>query len=177
MLEPISVTALLYLGYPALAEYAQATSAISSEASRISEVAASVMRERQWSHSLFGAKAAALSELSSVVACLYVDDEQERVTSETYRNAEQFLLALPEDLPPPAFGIDPDGAISITWAVSRARIFSVSIAESERIAYAWLDGSDRGHAVARFRTPALPAVFTSALRSIVSDDAVSLRVA
>ncbi|MDR2689781.1 MAG: hypothetical protein LBB76_08505 [Azoarcus sp.] len=181
MLEPVSVSAFALScprGSPALVEYAQSSSAVSEEANRLSDMARRVMRERQDSQSLFGAKANSLSELSSVIADLHVDEDQAPVSPETFRKAWQFILALPDDLPNPTFGIDPDGEISMTWHVARARIFSVSISASERIAYAWMDGSNNGHGVDRFRTPVLPAMLASALRTIVANDPITtLRVA
>lgn len=180
MFEPVSIATTVLLGcaYPAvLAGYAQPSSAVSREAIQISRAALSVVRERQSSQSLFGAKAVLLSELYSIISSLHVDDDQEPVTSATYRNARQFILAIPDNLPPPTLAIDPDGEISVTWHVSRTRIFSASISESERIAYAWLDGSNRGHAVDRFRAPELPNMLIFALRTIVADDTVAFRAA
>jgi hypothetical protein len=177
MFEPISVSALLCFGYSALAGYVQQSSAVSPEASQLSHVALDVMRKRQESQLLFGIKASLLSDLSSVVSDLHVDEDQEPVSPEAHCNAEQFILALPDSLPSPAFGVDPDGEISVTWHVSRTRIFSVSISESERIAYAWMDGSNKGHGVDRFRAPELPAMLASALKTIVADDFITLRAA
>jgi hypothetical protein len=169
MLEPASLSALPCTPL-ALAVYAQPSSAISPEANRLSDAAERVMRERRGVQSFFGAKDILLSDLSSVVAGLHVDEDQESVSPKAFLNVVQFILALPNDLPNPAFGIDPDGEISVTWYVSRTRLFSASVSESERIAYAWMDGSDKGHAVDRFRAPELPARLVSALRSIVADD-------
>jgi hypothetical protein len=176
MLETVSVSAFALFclrGPPALVEYAQPSSAVSEEANRLSDAAKSVMRECQDSQSLFGAKANSLSELSSVISGLHVDEDQEPVSPEAFRKARQFILALPDDLPNPTFGIDPDGEISMTWHVARTRIFSVSISESERIAYAWMDGSNSGHGVDRFRTPVLPAMLASALRTIVANGPIT----
>lgn len=176
MLAPLSVGAL-YLGYAALAGYARPTSAISSEAGQICETASGIMRDRQGSESLFGQKASALSALRAAIAAVSPDEEQEAVDPQTLINAEQLLLALPDDLPAPEFGVDPDGAISFDWIQSRTRMFSVSVTESERIAYAWLNGSDRGHGVDRFRGPLVSAVLLSVLRSIVTDDGPAFRAA
>jgi len=181
MFEPVSAvatTVFLGLSYPyALVEYAQPSSAVSLEAGLISSSAMDILRNQQGSQAFFGIKAALLSDLFSVISCLHVDEDQEPVTRRTLGNAEQFIRSLPNDLPSPAFSIDPDGEISVTWHVSRTRIFSVSISESERIAYAWMDGSDRGHAVDRFRAPALPIRLVSVLRMIVNNGSTTLRVA
>lgn len=175
MFEPISMSAALSLG-SALAGYARSTSAVSHEASVVCTAASLVLQSRASSQSLFRAKSAALSDLAATVDDVFVDSEQMPVAEATYEIAEQLLLALPDDLPVPEIGVDPDGAVSLTWFATRHRIFSVSVDEIERIAFAWLDGSDKGHGVERFRPPVLPNRFLVMLRSIVSDGP-ALRVA
>lgn len=167
----------VYLGYAALAAYARPTSAVSPEAGQVCEASSEVMRSREESESLFGQKMLALSRLQSAVAEVFVDEEQEAVKSQVLRNAEQFLIALPDDLPSPEFSVEPDGAVSLDWIDSRTRMFSVSVTESERLAYAWLNGSDRGHGVARFRSPEPPRALVSLMQSFVSDYATVLRAA
>jgi hypothetical protein len=176
MPDPVSIGAL-YIGYAVLAGYARSTSAVSAEAKEICKAAHAVMSDRESSEALFGQKAFALSKLRTAVADVIPDDEQEAVDAQAYWNAEQFLLALPDDLPTPEFGIDPDGAISLDWMPSRTRMFSVSISASERLAYAWLDGSDKGHGVARFRAPAVPTAVLSFLQALVADGSANLRAA
>ena len=57
----------------------------------------------------------------------------------------------------PEVGVDPDGAVALDWMVSRHRMLSISVAgNSDRLAYAWLDGTDRGNAVAKFDRDAVP---------------------
>jgi hypothetical protein len=175
MLTTLSVGAL-YLGYATLAAYARPTSAISFEANQICEVASGIMRDREGSESLFGQKAVAMSALRSAVAAVSPDEEQEVVDPQALLTAEQLVLALPDDLPTPEFGIDPDGAISFDWIQSRTRMFTVNVSDSERLAYAWLNGSDRGHGVDRFRGPLVSAVLVSVLRSIVANDVPAFRV-
>lgn len=155
----------------------QPLSAVSQDASLLIKVTQDVMRGSQRVQSLFGAKDALFSELLSTVSDLYIDEDQEPVSPRAIANAEKFIYVLPDDLPNPAFGVDPDGEISITWHVSRTRIFSVSISDSERIAYAWLDGSNSGHGVDRFSAPVLPEMLVSALRTICHYDSTALRFA
>lgn len=171
------MSAALCLGYSALAGYARPGSAYSREAGEVSDAACRVMRDRLGSESLFGKKMVGLSTLVATVGSVVADDEQEPVSALARGNAEQFLLALPEDLQMPEVGVDPDGAVSLTWFASRTRMFSASIDESERVAFAWLDGSDKGHAVARFRPPVLPEVLIAMLRSTTTDAGSALRAA
>src|SRR5207248_1660311 len=70
--------------------------------------------------------------------------------------ATAFIRALPDGIPLPEFAPEPDGSISLDWIWSRSRVFSVSVGSNDRLAYAWLDGTDKGHAVARFDGERVP---------------------
>lgn len=167
------------MGYASLGAYAARSSAVSDEAQQVSTAAADVLRQREASQALFGAKAAAISRLNEAAAeaASLSDPDQLAPTARAMAYARRFLTALPEDVRVPDIGIDPDGAISLDWIVSRTRIFSVSIGATERIAYAWRDGSDRGHAVARFGGVHLPPQLLASLRAMVSDERTRLRAA
>lgn len=172
---------LMCLGYSALDSYARKTSAISAEAQVVTQAASSLLRSREASQSLFGRKALAISGLRSVVsevASTAADDPDQAIpTSNALRNAEDFLRALPDDIQLPGFSVDPDGAIALDWIQSRTRMFSISISDSERVAYAWLDGSDRGHAVARFRGQHISPQLLSLIRTVAAYDLSGLRAA
>lgn len=105
MFEPLSIGAT-YLGYAVLAGHARPTSAISLEARQVYEAASEVIRDREGSESLFGKKSRAISRLRTVLLSVTSDDEQEVVHPATVLNAEQFLLALPDDLPAPLLSGD-----------------------------------------------------------------------
>jgi hypothetical protein len=176
MLEPLSMT--LCLGYAALAPYARTSSAVSSEAGQVHQAVSEVLRDHEGSQSLFGRTGLALSCLNAAVSEVSPDDDQSAVNPQALWNAEQFLRALPADVSVPEFSVDPDGAIAFDWLQSRNRMVSVSISHSERIAYAWLDGSDKGHGVARFRDSGIPTILLSLIRTIVnSNEHASLRAA
>lgn len=176
MLEPLSMTAAMYLGSK-LAFYAQPTSAVSQEAQIIRVAAHKILSSTAEPQSLFRSRDDTFSELAEAIDDLIVDADQAAVDRLTFEHAKQFLFALPDDLSSPDVGVDPDGAISLAWFASRTRIFSVSIDDSDRVAFAWLDGSDKGHGVERFRPPMLPQRIAMMLRSIVTDGTPSLRVA
>jgi hypothetical protein len=84
--------------------------------------------------------------------------------------AEQFLRALPDGIPPPEFAPEPDGAISVDWIRSRDRMLSLSIGRSDRMAYAWLNGADKGHGVAHFDGRNVPSSVLHAIKDIVGGD-------
>jgi hypothetical protein len=92
-------------------------------------------------------------------------------------NAERFLRGLPNDLPLPECSPEPDGSISLDWMVSRYRRFTLSVGSSNRLAYAWLDGTDSGHAVDRFDGASVPRRILSAIESIVDNENTRLRAA
>ena len=55
------------------------------------------------------------------------------------------------------FAVAAPAYLAFDWIVSRARVFSVSVGTTNRLAFAWIDGTDRGHGVARFDGDAVPA--------------------
>ena len=66
----------------------------------------------------------------------------------------------------PELAPEPNGSISLDWMLSRHRIFSLSIANTDRLAYAWMDGTDKGHAVARFDGTKIPTRILEGIQSI-----------
>jgi hypothetical protein len=81
--------------------------------------------------------------------------------------AAELIRALPKDLPLPEFAPEPDGSISMDWIQSQHRLFSLSVGEGSRLAYAWLDGTDRGHGVARFDGVTVPPRILEAINRII----------
>ncbi len=90
--------------------------------------------------------------------------------------AETLLRSLPDDLLLPDFSIEPDGDISFDWLPTRTRSFSLSIGNSDRVAYAWVDGTDRGHAVARTGSGEVPTRILNELKRIYAHD-LTIRLA
>ncbi len=116
---------------------------------------------------------AALSALSELVSeC----DEQgwdggqaPAITSLTVHNVEAFLLALPSDIPDPDFSPEPDnGAISLEWYGGYRKIASVSIHESDRLAFGSLQGTDVSNGAYRFDEEHIPSAVLSAIREIIA---------
>ena len=91
----------------------------------------------------------------------------EPVSLDAVAMASAFVRALPEGLPLPEFAPEPDGAISLDWIQSRSRLFSLSVGTNSCLAYAWLDGNDRGHAVAGFDGKTVPRRILEGIRGIV----------
>ena len=141
-------------GYLALQAIAHGTSAVSVEADTLRKSATDVIRAAERSVSLFGEKSKAIDEILALADECSVEGWDgygaAPVDGSAVELATDFIRALPEAIPLAEFSVDPDGAISMDWAVNPSRVFSLSIGASDRLAYAWLDGTDKGHAVARF---------------------------
>ncbi|MGH8551206.1 MAG: hypothetical protein ACRERU_21885 [Methylococcales bacterium] len=173
MLEAISLTGSDYrMGYAALNLYAQTGSAISAEAQVIEHAAFDIIHTVERSQSLFGKKTAVFSELWKLADnCREKDwdaDGASALEPAAIQNAVRFIRAFPDGLPLPELSPEPDGSISLDWIVSRHRLFSISIGVSNRLVYAWLDGSDTGHGVARFDGTTIPVRILDGIRAIFS---------
>ncbi len=164
-----------FSGYLALQAVAGGSSAISSEAKEVYNAAVNVRKSTEQSLALFGKKAAALSQLAALAtecAALGWDGgDAAAIDPAAILLARHFVRALPENMPLPEFAPEPDGSISLDWIQSRDRLFSLSIGRSNRLAYAWLDGTDSGHGVARFDGKTIPPRVIDEIRDIAGQDA------
>jgi len=146
------------------------STAVSKEAGWVTRDTKKVGDALDRSQSLFGKKSEAISELYLVAdECSEENwDGHGALPLEPWavRTAERFIRVLPEDLPMPEVNPEPDGSVGIDWAVGPRRIFSVSFGANLRLAYAWLDGTDRGHAVARFDGESIPPRILAGIRQL-----------
>jgi len=177
MPEPVSTTVGIYcLGYAALNAYARQGSAVSQEAAALTRAASALVRSAEDSQSLFGRKSAFLSGLRALAAeCSEADWDGEAaapVDGAALASAEAFIRALPEEIPLPEYAPEPDGSLSLDWILSQKRLFSLSIGSGNRLAYAWLDGSDKGHGVSSFDGVSVPTRVLSGIQSIVGHASV-----
>lgn len=170
MPEPISIALSLGFGYAALYGYGRSNTAISSEAQSTKNAVAGLLESRERSHSLFGKKALAISAIRELAAeCAEPDwDGYDALAIDPVAvwNAEEFIRALPDNLPVPEVSPEPDGSISLDWIRSRNKIVSVSIGATNRLAFAWLDGTERGHSVVNFDDSNVPHRLISAINPI-----------
>lgn len=91
------------------------------------------------------------------------------VVDRAVERAVEFIRALPNGCDMPEIGADPDGSIALEWISSRRRMRSVGVVgNSDRLAYAWIDGTDRGHATARFAAGMVPGRLLHAIRAITA---------
>jgi hypothetical protein len=168
------------LGYAALGIYAQPGSAVSSAAETVEHVASDLARFAERSQALFGNRTTAISTLQDLAnECAEADWDgagAHAIIPLAVLRAERFLRALPDNIPMPDCSPEPDGSISLDWSAARNRLFSISVSSNDRLAFAWLDGSDRGHGVARFDGLAVPRVLLD-LWAILNHGHASVRAA
>lgn len=130
------------------------------------------MNSMERSQALFGDKASAISQIWALAnECAepgWDGDGALPLNRLAVFKAIAFIRVLPDGVPLPEFASDPDGSISLDWIQSRSHLFSLSIGTSNRLAYAWLDGTDKGHAVARFDEENMPPRILEGIRSIMN---------
>ena len=80
---------------------------------------------------------AVIKRIHEVAAEGYGDEGLIPVSSSVVDRAVNFIRALPHGMTWPDVGVDPDGAIAFDWLVHRARVFSVSVGVTNRLAFAW----------------------------------------
>jgi hypothetical protein len=175
MSEPFSLTRPLP-GLAVLTVTGRYGTAVSEEADVIRRSASAVLEWRERSITLFGEKSAVIREIQAVAAAHgrmgWDGEEAYAVSLLAADQGEAFIRALPSDVPMPEVAPEPDGSISLDWIQSRNRLFSISIGLTDRLAFAWLDGTDRGHGVARFDRERIPSRILDAIRETMGHAAV-----
>lgn len=178
MPEPLSIVNCV-AGYVALNAYARGGNAISSEARAAQKAATAVVESAERSQVLFGEKAAALSQLRALAhECTeegWDGYEAYALDPTAVLIAEGFVRALPDSVPLPEFAPEPDGSVSLDWIQSKNRLFTMSVGTNHRLAYAWLDGADKGHAVARFDGETIPPRILQGINAIMNHGNPSIR--
>ena len=177
---PQSVSTIgLLLGCAAVHYMPSGSTAVSPEAQVLRKSACQVFESSERSIALFGGKANAISSIIALASeCSnpnWDGNDAEPISDLAVSTAEIFIRALPSDIPLPEFAPDPDGSISLDWIESRKRLFSVSIGASDRLAFAWIDGTDRGHGVVRFDGGAIPQKIREGIHSTFNDEYTALR--
>lgn len=179
MLETISIVGIGLVGYASLYAHAHESSAISSEAQAVRKAASAVVEAAERSQVLFGEKSVAISQIVSLAnECAetgWDGDTAAPIDQAAIDTAVKFIRALPRDVPLPEFAPEPDGSISLDWIRSRNRLFSLSVGSTSRLAYAWLDGSDRGHGVAQFDGQRIPPRVIEGIFGVMNHGNATLR--
>ena len=112
----------------------------------------------------------ALTDLREIAAECAEDDWDDygaiAVNEAVVLRAEALIRALPESIPAPRISAEPDGQISFDWLPSRTRTFTLSVNSGNRLAYAWIDGANRGNAAEVFERGVLPSRLLNELQQI-----------
>jgi len=171
----------MQMGLVALYSLARPGSAVSQEAQTVQQTASSAVRSVERSQALFGEKADTISQLWALANECSTEGwdgaDARPLDPQAVYKAVAFVRALPESLPLPEVAAEPDGAVSLDWIQSRNRILSVSVGSGDRLAFAWIDGTDRGHGVARLGDGVLPGRIVDAIGAIMGVRSAPVRTA
>jgi len=169
------------MGYAALYPYAEQGSAVSEHAESLNQAVRKIIRSSEDSQALFGRKSVAISELNRLANETSEPDWDGQgalgINLIAQQNAISFVRALPNGVPMPEIAIEPDGSISLDWIRSRHIMFTLSIGPNDRIAFAWVDGTDSGHAVARFDQSSVPTRILDGIQATMCDESATFRAA
>jgi hypothetical protein len=89
------------------------------------------------------------------------------ITEETFRLTRELLEALPLSTPPPSFGAEPDGHITLEWYSSPRRTLSVSVSPEGELHYAALLGESKAYGTEPFFGDA-PKVIVDLIHRVMS---------
>ena len=165
--------------FPALAtsilSLATQGSGVSAEAGVIQNDLCHVIGHHETSESIFGAKSKLISELREIASeCSDSNWDgygAKGISEAVLIRAETFIRALPDSIPAPEISAEPDGQISFDWLPSRTRTFTLSVGSNTRLAYAWIDGANRGNAAVSYDGAALPERLLRELKYLTANDA------
>lgn len=172
------VAGLVSAGHTVIYPYARTGTAVSDEAHTIQKAASEAALATERSQALFGARQNLLGELWVIAEDCSQDgwdaDGAVAVSAGALKRAEDLVRTLPEGIPLPEVAPEPDGSLSMDWIRSPYRLYSLSIGPANRLAYAWLDGTDKGHGVVGFDGITLPSRVMSDIQRIMVDDDAAL---
>ena len=171
---PHILAASLPVGDASLLPPAQQHSAVSDEAGVIREKALDLSKHIERSWVLFGSKEDALNRLYELAAeCVEADWDgygAEAVSQIAVVRSAHFIRRLPEDLPLPEISVEPDGEIALDWSPTPTQTFSVSIGPADRMACAWVNGTEHGHVVVSSNNGEIPSRILQEIQRITNND-------
>lgn len=181
MPEPILTSGfLLAAGYSAAVSMSRPCSAVSPEAESVRQNTSAVIENAKRSEALFGRNSECISNLIALAEeCIQTNWDgygAQPVSAQSLNNAIALITSLPDNLPMPECSIEPDGEISLDWLPAPHRTLSISAGSSNRLPYAWSDGTDRGHAVAKLEDGRFPARILAEIKRFALHEPI-LRIA
>jgi len=175
MLGAIPMTSACVATYGSFKDWGQ-SSAVSGVAASLHELVCNLSRSADDAQTLSGRDTSFENGLMAALDELVVDEDQYAVSTAAVQRALRLIQSLPNGVPIPDVAVDPDGEIALDWMPSRTRMFSISVGDSDRLAYAWIDGSDRARGVFRF-TSAIPQPLLLQLAELTTGGRASIRAA
>ena len=181
MSDPLSIAVSGWLATAALKSSAGTSTAYSRLARDMDARVALMLLAGENSELLAGNLAGAMDEIMNIAENCGTNNwdgyDAMPVSNAAINNTIAFVQALLEVLPMPEFSAEPDGSICLDWAVDRYAVFSISIGHNNRISYAWINGTDKGHGVARFDGSTIPVMIKSGVMSIMENAHNGIKVA
>ena len=177
MPEPVSLIALVATagigGAATLRDVANRRSGFSDSARYVAHRVSSLVQKNDQAFSTTALRNAVLSDLVDLAGehseCGWDGAEAPPVSHIASQQARSLILALPAEVPDPELAVDPDdGAIALEWYTGPARVFSVSVGSSTRMACAGIDGTDAWHGVARFDGNKVPEFVLQSIRRVIA---------
>ena len=170
MLETIST-----IGYGAFAcgyfhQLLRGNSGVSEESRALEKAATQLVSKSREAVSLNTAKNALVSRLWAMVEeCSEADGngyEAAPLSLAAVGQALEFIGAWPLENDLPDCAPEPDGSVNLEWIYTKHRRATVSLDGSARLAFAWLDGANKGRGVAAFQDGKVPHGIVESVRSI-----------
>ena len=150
------------------------TTSLSAEADVVQSAQREVRSALERSEALFGKKKATISAIWAVFIDHRADDWDgygaEPVRLAAAELAERFVRSLPDNVPLPEPGAEPDGSLSFDWSRSRFKMLSMSMAAGTGVAYAWIHGDDRGRGVFQFDGKVVPKPVLQRILATIDDE-------
>ena len=153
--------------------------AFSPEGLELSSRAHGLLSAYEDSHALFGPQASLRARLGEIVCeCGEADWDgygAEPISGIAAALADEFLRSLPSGFPLPDLCAEPDGSLGMEWASGKHKRAALSFGASNRLAFAWVNGSDRGHAAVSFNGGSLPSLIESRINEMFENDDAAIR--
>jgi len=168
------------MSYVALRTASIRNTSLSEEGQHVQTVTTAFFDAREQLLSLFGDKAGLIADIREMAVERGEPNWDgygaEPVDAVAVARAEAIIRALPDGMQLPEISAEPDGEISLDWVRTQRRLMSVSAGLSDRLAFAWLNGTDSGHGVERFDGITIPPHILAGILMVFDGDA-SVRAA
>jgi hypothetical protein len=170
MFETISLVGATALacGYPH--QLMRGNSGVSAESRALEKAATQMVSKSREAVSIDTAKNALVSRLWEMAEECGENDwngyEAAPLSLAAVEQAVEFIRAWPFEDDLPDCAPEPDGSVNLEWIYTRHRRATVSLDGGQRLAFAWLDGANKGRGVAAFQNGKMPHAILDSVRGI-----------